>query len=293
MPPAFAALADALIYSIPIVIVIATLEGLALTFVAKRTYNWRSYAASLTDLLVREFGVRRLLAFSLAVPAIGWAWEHRLMTVPLNGALAFGLLFVGQEFCYYWFHRVSHRMRWFWATHAVHHSTNEFTLAAAYRFGLTGALSGTTLFYVPLIWLGFPPVAVFATLSLNLLYQFWLHTDWIPKLGWLEYVLNTPSHHRVHHASNPHYLDANYGGVLIVFDRLFGTLVVERNDMPCRYGLVNPLLTNNPFKIAFHEWLAMARDVRQAKSWRHRLAFIFGPPGWRPEDEGQVARAVR
>lgn len=293
MPPAFAALIDALVYSIPIVIAIATLEGLVLTFVAARTYDWRSYAASLADFLGREFGVRRFLAFSLAVPVLGWAWEHRLMTVPLNGVLAFALLFVGQEFCYYWFHRTSHRVRWFWATHAVHHSPNQFTLAAAYRFGLTGALSGTSLFYVPLIWLGFPPVAVFATLSLNLLYQFWLHTDWIPKLGWLEYVLNTPSHHRVHHASNPHYLDANYGGVLIVFDRLFGTLVVERSDMPCRYGLVKPLLTNNPFKIAFHEWLAMARDVWQAKSWRHRLAFVFGPPGWRPDGDGLVARAMR
>ena len=101
--------------------------------------------------------------------------------------------------------------------------------------------------------------AVFATLSLNLLYQFWLHADWVPKLGWLEYVFNTPSHHRVHHAANPTYLDANYGGVLIVFDRLFGTLIVERDDHPCRYGLVKPLRSNNPLVIAFHEWLALAR----------------------------------
>lgn len=297
MPAGFAALANALVYSIPIVIVFATLEGLVLTFVARRAYDWRSYAASLADFLAREFGVRRFLAFSLALPAIGWAWEHRLMTISLNGALdgllAFALLFIGQEFCYYWFHRASHRVRWFWATHAVHHSPNEFTLAAAYRFGLTGAASGTSLFYVPLIWLGFPAVAVFATLSLNLLYQFWLHTDWIPRLGWLEHVLNTPSHHRVHHASNPHYLDANYGGVLIVFDRLFGTLVMERDDLPCRYGLVKPLLTNNPLKIAFHEWGAMARDVWRARSWHDRVAFVFGPPGWRPDGTGFTTENLR
>ncbi len=168
---------------------------------------------------------------------------------------------MGQEFCYYWFHRAAHRVRWFWATHAVHHSPNEFNLGIAYRFGWTGRLAGNAVFYVPMIWLGFPPQAVFATLALNLLYQFWLHTEWVPKLGWLEYVLNTPSHHRVHHASNAEYIDRNYGGVLIVFDRLFGTFAAERDDLPCRYGLVTPLMSNNPIRIAFHEWLKMAKDL--------------------------------
>ena len=137
-------------------------------------------------------------------------------------------------------------MRWFWATHAVHHSPNEFNLGIAYRFGWTGRLAGNAVFFVPMIWLGFPPKAVFAALALNLLYQFWLHTEWVPKLGWLEYVLNTPSHHRVHHASNADYIDRNYGGVLIVFDRLFGTFAAERDDLPCRYGLVTPLVSHQP-----------------------------------------------
>ncbi len=119
--------------------------------------------------------------------------------------------------------------------------------------------------------------------ALNLLYQFWLHAEWIPRLGWLEYVLNTPSHHRVHHAANLEYLDHNYGGVLIIWDRLFGTFVAERDDLPCRYGLVQPLRSNNPVIIAFHEWAALVGDLRHAGSWRDRWSYLVEPPGWQPD----------
>ena len=279
-----------LAWSLPAVIVLATVEGLVLTFVARRAYDWRSYAASVTDALVREYVVYAFLAVSLAGPLIELAWTHRLTTVPLGGLASFAALFVGQEFCYYWFHRAAHRVRWFWATHAVHHSPNEFNLGVAYRFGWTGRVAGNALFFVPMVWLGFAPQAVFATLALNLIYQFWLHTEWVPKLGWFEYVFNTPSHHRVHHASNAEYIDANYGGVLIVFDRLFGTFVAERDDLPCRYGLVTPLTTNNPIKIAFHEWLKFANDLFTARSWREAVGHLFGPPAWRPDRHSQGER---
>ncbi len=148
------------------------------------------------------------------------------------------------------------------------------------------------MFYVPLAFLGFPPLAISTALSLNLLYQFWLHVEWIPKLGPLEYVLNTPSHHRVHHAANDAYLDANYGGVLILFDRVFGTFVEERRDLPCRYGLVHPLTTNNPIKIGFHEWLNLGRDLWRAQSWRERAAIIAGAPGDRPADDAPPVLAA-
>ncbi|MFI5029642.1 MAG: sterol desaturase family protein [Reyranellales bacterium] len=274
-------------WSLPAVIVFATAEALILTFLARRPYNWRSYAASVTDALVREYVVYAFLSVSLVGPLIGLAWQHRLATVPLGGIASFAVLFVGQEFCYYWYHRAAHRVRWFWASHAVHHSPNEFNLGVAYRFGWTGRLAGNSLFFVPMIWLGFMPEAVFAMLSLNLLYQFWLHTEWVPKLGWLEVVLNTPSHHRVHHASNAEYIDANYGGVLIVFDRLFGTFIAERDDLPCRYGLTTPLISNNPIRIAFHEWLKLANDLRTARSWREAVSILFGPPG-HPRGERQA-----
>ena len=143
--------------------------------------------------------------------------------------------------------------------------------------------------FQPMIWLGFAPKAVFATLSLNLIYQFWLHTEWVPKLGWLEVVLNTPSHHRVHHASNADYIDRNYGGVLIVFDRLFGTFAAERRDLPCRYGLVTPLVSHNPIRIAFHEWLKMAKDLLGARTAREAIGYLFGPPAWRSDRLGAIA----
>jgi sterol desaturase/sphingolipid hydroxylase (fatty acid hydroxylase superfamily) len=282
-----------LTYSLPAVIVVATIEAVVIAFVMRRHYDWKAYLASLADALTRQYVVGVFLPLTIAAPVFTWAWQNRIATVPLTGFGAVVVLFLGQELCYYWFHRVSHRVRWFWATHAVHHSPNELNFAAAYRFGITGRLTGTTVFFAPMIWLGFPPWAVFTTLSLNLLYQFWLHTTWIPKLGWLEYVLNTPSHHRVHHAANPEYLDTNYGGVLIIFDRLFGTFVAERADRPCRYGLVHPLLTNNPVVIAFHEWYALARDLWHARSWSERWQYVFGPPGWRADGTGLTTENLR
>jgi sterol desaturase/sphingolipid hydroxylase (fatty acid hydroxylase superfamily) len=280
-----------LIWSVPVVVGLAVIEALVLIFVVKRQYDWRASLASLADMLMREFGIRFLVGFSIVSPLIALAWANRVTTMPLDTVPAIAILFLGQEFCYYWFHRASHRVRWFWATHAVHHSPNELNLSASYRFGLTGRLTGTSVFYVPLIWLGFPPAAVFATLAINLLYQFILHTTWIPKLGWYEYVFNTPSHHRVHHASNAEYLDANYGGVLIVFDRLFGTFVEERADLPCVYGLTKPVNSYNPIYIALHEWIAMGRDVWQARSWRERVLRVVGPPGWTPGRQTRAALA--
>jgi sterol desaturase/sphingolipid hydroxylase (fatty acid hydroxylase superfamily) len=270
-----------LLYALPAVIGLATIEAGILSLSRRRRYDWRAYFASLADALIREYVVYAYLPLSLFGWLIGWAWAHRVATMPLGTVGTIVLLFVGQDFCYYWFHRCSHRVRWLWASHAVHHSSNGYNLAAAYRFGWTGRLSGGSVFYVPMIWLGFSPRAVFATLSLNLLYQFWLHAEWIPRLGPLELVLNTPSHHRVHHAANPEYLDRNYGGVLIVFDRLFGSFAAERDELPCRYGLVEPLRSNNPLRIALHEWAGLARDLRRARGWRARWRALFGVPGRR------------
>jgi sterol desaturase/sphingolipid hydroxylase (fatty acid hydroxylase superfamily) len=289
----FATLYSYLYWSVPVVIGLAIIEALVLVFKAKQHYNWRASLASLADMLLREFAIRQLVGFSLLAPLFAWAWTNRLTTMPLDTASGIAILFLGQEFCYYWFHRASHRIRWFWATHAVHHSPNELNLSASYRFGLTGRLTGTAIFYVPLVWLGFPTAAVFATLAINLLYQFMLHTTWTPKLPrWYEFVFNTPSHHRVHHASNAEYLDANYGGVLIVFDRLFGTFVEERADLPCVYGLTKPLHSNNPIYIAFHEWMAMGRDIWHARTWRERLLRVVGPPGWKPGAQVRAEASV-
>ncbi len=261
------------------VLVCITAEGLVQTFVLRQPYDWRACAASLGDAVGRR--AVDALGLSIAAPVLAFAHAHRLQTLELSTPLAVAMLFVGQEFCYYWYHRAAHRVRWFWATHAVHHSPNQLNLAAAVRLGWTGKLTGTTLFFAPLVWLGFTPLAVMAALAANLLYQFWLHAPWIPRLGPLEWVFNTPTHHKVHHASNPEYLDCNYGGVLIVFDRLFGTFVDLRDDVPPRYGLTTPITGYNPVRIALHAWYDLARDLARCTGWKARLALVLGPPGGR------------
>ncbi|MDB6144045.1 MAG: putative fatty acid hydroxylase [Pseudomonas sp.] len=259
-----------------IVFTAATLEGLVQTFVRRKAYDWRAYAASLADSFARR--AIDALGLSLAAPILAWAYTHRISTLELNTPMAILCLFVGQEFLYYWYHRAAHRINWFWATHSVHHSPNELTLAAALRLGWTGKLTGTTLFFTPLIWLGFSPTAVLSVVAGNLLYQFWLHAPWMPKLGPLEWVFNTPTHHKVHHASNREYLDCNYGGVLIVFDRLFGSFVDERDDIVIRYGLTEPLHSHNPLRIATHGWMGLGKKLLGARGWRQRFKAVFGPP---------------
>ena len=260
-----------------LVVAAATLEGVVRQFLLRTGYDWRAFAASLADAVGRR--MVDVLGASVALPVLAWAHAHRIGDVALATPTAFLALFLGQELCYYGYHRAAHRVAWFWATHSVHHSPNELNLAAALRLGWTGKLTGTTLFFTPLVWLGFPVQAVLATLAVNLLYQFWLHAPWLPRLGPLEWVLNTPGHHSVHHACNPEYLDCNYGGVLIIFDRLFGTFVELRDDVPIRHGLTEPLYSHNPLRIAMQGWMRLWRRLMRVRGWRARLAVIFGLPG--------------
>jgi len=254
-------------------------------------FDWSEVWLSLADLVGRKLFA--ILPISLATPVFHFAWEHRLFTLTIDNALLVLLVFVGQELCYYCYHRASHRMRFFWASHAVHHSPNQLTLSSAYRLGWTSKLAGPVVFFAPLVWLGVRPEIAVAMLSFNLLYQFWLHNTWMPKLGWLEYVFNTPSAHRVHHASNVDYLDANYGGVLIVFDRLFGTYVAERAEAPCRYGLVTPTRSRNPLVVEFGHWVSLARDIAAAPDLWTAVRHVMLPPGWRADGNGATTEELR
>lgn len=263
-----------------VVVTAAVIEGLVLHFLRRQAYDWRAFAASLADAAGRRLVDG--LGLSLVAPLLRWCVEHRISDWPLHTPLWWPLqwlgLFLVHELAYYAYHRCAHRVHWFWATHAVHHSPNQLTLAAALRLGWTGKLSGHALFFAPLLWLGASPQAVFGILAVNLLYQFWLHAPWMPRLGPLEWVLNTPAHHRIHHAANPEYLDCNYGGVLIVYDRLFGSFVAERPDVPPRYGLTTPLNSHNPLRIASIGWLGLGRALARARGWRGVLRALFGPP---------------
>jgi len=273
------------------VAIIASFVEAVILWRLHRPYDWREAAASLGVAAGREIG--NFMPLAAALPGSYWLYEHRIWNAPLDTVLGLAVLFVGVEFCYYWFHRAAHRVRWFWATHAVHHSANSLNFSAAYRLGWTSRIGGSLLFFLPLAWLGYPPPLIAAAFTINLLYQFWIHTEWIPQLGPLEGILNTPSAHRVHHAANLEYLDANYGGVLMIFDRLFGTYVPERADVPCRYGLVHPLRSYNPFRIAFFYWIEILRDVRSARNWREFAGYLFAPPGWAPDGNGLTTEDLR
>jgi sterol desaturase/sphingolipid hydroxylase (fatty acid hydroxylase superfamily) len=285
-------LAKLYFFIVPLVVAAALVEALWLSRRRGEGYDWKAWACSLADMLGRR--VLAFVPYTLAAPWLGWVWEHRIATQSLGDPWSVLLLFVGLEFFYYWYHRASHTVRWFWAAHSVHHSPNQFNFAAAYRLGWFGKFTGTSLFFTPLVWLGFEAKVVLTALFLNLLYQFWLHADWIPRLGWLEYVLNTPSSHRVHHARNVDYLDANYGGVLIVFDRLFGTYVAERDDLPCDYGLVSPSVSSrNPLVVNFAPWVGIAKDLSGARSLREVWMCLFAAPGWRPDGPGLTTAELR
>ncbi len=207
-------------------------------------------------------------------------YEWRLFDVPVTAAWAWLALLFAEDFCYYWFHRFHHESRFGWAAHINHHSSQHYNLAVALRQSWTTPVTGV-VFWWPLALAGFHPLMILAQQSISLIYQFWIHTQTIGRLGPLEWFMNTPSHHRVHHGTNEQYIDRNYGGILIVWDRLFGTFEPEKQ--PVHYGITHQLNTFNPVRIAFHEFANMARDVLYANGWRQRLGYLFKHPGWRPK----------
>jgi sterol desaturase/sphingolipid hydroxylase (fatty acid hydroxylase superfamily) len=217
----------------------------------------------------------------LTVGIYAWIQSRFALAHPSPRSLAaWVVLFFAVDLCYYWFHRASHRINFLWALHAVHHQSEEYNLSTALRQSWIGPLFGW-VFYLPLALAGFPAGMFAVMLTANLIYQFWIHTRLIDRLGPLELVLNTPSHHRVHHGTNPRYIDRNYAGVLIVWDRLFGTFEPERETV--RYGLVVPLGSFDPLWANLHRWVELARMARAARRLADRLRVWIAPPEWKPD----------
>lgn len=207
---------------------------------------------------------------------VGWLGDNWYSAV---------LAFFGVDLAYYWFHRMSHRSRFLWAMHVTHHSSELMNFSTALRQPVLEHLIDW-VWFIGLAWLGIPAKTILLMYGLNLTYQFFIHTELVYKLPrWLEYVLNTPSHHRVHHGTNPEYIDVNYGGVFIIWDRLFGSFVEEH--APVRYGILHPIHSYNPFYVGFHLWADIWRDVRQPSSFWIKLKQIFAPPGWADEYRAQ------
>jgi sterol desaturase/sphingolipid hydroxylase (fatty acid hydroxylase superfamily) len=285
-------LSNLLIYSIPAFIALLLLE-LAWTRrhrPARRMlgYETRDTFASLS------MGIGNVIisAFTTlgAVALWGLAYQHRVVDVTTaHPVVAGALLFVGEDLCYYLFHRSHHHVRLLWAAHVHHHSSQYFNLSTALRQPWLTPFTGPW-FWLPLALAGFTPPMILTAQAVSLLYQFWIHTEVIGRL-WapLEWLLNTPSHHRVHHGKNALYLDKNHGGVLILWDRLFGTFQPETE--PVRYGLTKDISTFNPFRIATHELVSIARDLRASRSFREAMGCLFGPPSRSPEALAVVAAA--
>ena len=209
--------------------------------------------------------------------------EYRLLDAG-DGPWAFAGALIAVDFAYYWFHRLHHEVRVLWASHVPHHSSQRYNLSTALRQTWT-PMTGLP-FYLPLA-LVFTPIQIATAFGVNLLYQFWIHTELIGRLGPLEWVLNTPSHHRVHHGANVQYLDRNYGGILIVWDRWFGTFEPEAERV--RFGLTKNIASGNPVYAAFYEFVAVFRDAGRAGSLRDAVGFLLRPPGWKPQGEGATA----
>jgi alkylglycerol monooxygenase len=228
--------------------------------------------------------VTGVFAKAVVVGVYIWLYESaRLFTAPDNW-MTWILLFLGIDFFYYWFHRLAHEVNILWGGHVVHHQSEEYNLSVALRQGAFQKF-GSFIFYLPLALLGFHPVMFLVIGQFQTIYQFWIHTRLIGKMHpALEWVLNTPSHHRVHHGRNPVYIDKNHGGTLIIWDRMFGTFQAEQEQVV--YGITTPLQTWNPLRAQLDVWRDMWRSVMQAKGIRHKLAILFMPPGWFPTELG-------
>ncbi|MEO1031392.1 sterol desaturase family protein [Winogradskyella sp.] len=226
--------------------------------------------------------------------AFFWVYDNfKLFETPITW-WSFALLFFADDLSYYWFHRISHECRLFWASHVVHHSSQHYNLSTALRQTWSGSFY-TFIFWLWLPLLGFHPAMIMLQMSISLLYQFWIHTEAIDKMPrWFEAVFNTPSHHRVHHGSNPIYLDRNHAGILIIWDKFFGTFQPELKEEKVTYGLVKNIKTFNPVKIAFMEWLYMFRDALTGrKTLKERLSYFIKPPGWKHDGTGKISEDLR
>jgi len=239
--------------------------------VAKKQRNWRDSMANFAIFLTRKLlgktafasiGFVALLPFyyltPLALPMTWWAW---------------GLAFVAADFTYYWMHRMEHEHRILWASHSVHHSSQDYNLTIGFRLCLIEEIF-EWIFLIPMILLGFNPFMAIIALIFVAQYQHWIHTEQVQKLGWVDEWFNTPSTHRVHHGSNQQYLDKNYGGVLMIWDKIFGTY--QREDEAVVYGLTHNIDTNNPVAINLAEFRLVWQDLRKCKSWRDRMRMCFG-----------------
>ncbi len=276
-------------FAIPGFILLMIVEVIISAYQDAELYEFKDTVASLSmgigNVIIKLFTKVPILAAYFLV------YQFRLFEISTTAWWAWVLLFFLEDFTYWLFHFSAHNVRILWAAHVTHHSSQRYNLSTALRQTWTSALNFSFVFWLWLPLLGFHPLMVMTMQSISLLYQFWIHTETIGKLGFLEWFMNTPSHHRVHHGSDVKYLDRNHAGILIIWDRLFGTFEPEA-ERP-NYGLTKNLNSYNPIKIAFHEWQDIWRDIRRPIPWKARLGYIFGPPGWSHDGSRKTTRQMQ
>ncbi len=281
-----------IVFAIPFFVLAMLLEMYVTTKQQIRTYETKDALSSIAMGLGNVF--LNFLSKAIVLLVFFWIYDNfRLFTIPVAW-WSFVLIFFADDFSYYWFHRISHESRLFWASHVVHHSSQKYNLSTALRQTWSGGFY-SFVFWLWMPLLGFHPAMILLQMSISLLYQFWIHTEAIDKMPkWFEAVFNTPSHHRVHHGSNPLYLDRNHAGILIIWDKLFGTFQPELKEERVIYGLVVNINTYNPVKIAFIEWRNMLKDVFFGrKSLKNRFLYLVKPPGWTHDGTGKLSDDLR
>ncbi len=275
-----------ILYAIPFFLITVITEGLIIVKYNPKTYSLKDAIASITTGLIGNIFIG-LITKIIVVFVFTYVWQHyRIATIPFAW-WSWLLIFFFEDFAYYLNHRIAHRSRLFWASHIVHHSSQKYNLSTALRQTWTGGFY-TYIFWIWIAFLGFHPLMILTQMSISLIYQYWIHTELINKMPrWFEAVFNTPSHHRVHHGNNPLYLDKNYAGILIIWDKLFGTFQPELKEEKVIYGLTTNINTFNPIKIAFDEWIILFKDSFYSKtSLYNKLKYFVKPPGWKPDGTG-------
>ncbi|MCB0577971.1 MAG: sterol desaturase family protein [Phaeodactylibacter sp.] len=276
------AYASVLNYAIPFFMSLLLLEALAAWLKGEEVLRSMDTLSSLSSGLTNV--IKDVLGLTVVVVSYGWFVDHVALLEIRPTWMAYTLAFIGLDFAGYWVHRLSHRVNIFWNRHIIHHSSEEYNLGCALRQSISGFISITVFFLVPIAFLGVPAEVVGVVAPLHLFAQYWYHTRLIGKMGFLEKIIVTPSHHRVHHAINPEYLDKNLSQIFIVWDKIFGTFQEELDEVPPVYGVTRPVRTWNPFLINFmHLWL-LVKDAWRTKSWKDKLKIWFMPTGWRPAD---------
>lgn len=276
------AYAAALTYAIPFFVILILIEAIAAWKMGKKINNGMDTVSSLSSGMTNT--IKEILGLSIVILSYGWMVEHWAIFEMEASWWIFLLTFILMDLAAYWSHRFNHTVNLFWNRHIVHHSSEEFNLACALRQSISEVFGIYFFLYIPIALLGVPTLVIAIVAPIHLFAQFWYHTRLINKMGWLEHIIVTPSHHRVHHAINPEYIDKNYAAIFIVWDKWFGTFQEELEDQPPVYGTLKPVSTWNPVWINFMHFWGLCKDAWRTKNWWDKVRIWFMPTGWRPSD---------